>query len=555
MHLEPPTSEAPAPSSEPSLPNRPLQLAAAAPSSEPSLPKRPLQLAAAALALGVAINVLFYGHSPGISFPIWAALSAVGLLLGASWEGVRPDRSGPIFIPAILLFSAMLAIRLEPLTVALSLLATLLLFGLWVRALREGRLLRFGWLDFGLTWITVPLDSLLRPWPTVSLTTRRLAGDRAARSRGAAVLRGLLLALPVLIVLVALLTAADFVFHDLVANLLTWLDIDWIREAIVRSIVIGSGALFSLGALVTALGGREPRKLFGEDQPLLRPFLGFIETGVVLGAVDLVFAVFVAIQLRYLFGGEANITAAGYTYSEYARRGFGELVFAAFLSLGLILALAYLGRREGSRQRATFNGLSVGLIVMLGVTLASALMRLLLYESAYGFTRLRTYTHIFIFWPGALLVAFVGLLCRDQLRTLAPVSVAAGFGFIATLGLINVDAFIAGRNIGRFEQSGELDVVYLAQLTGDATPTLAAFLTEEYPPELLAHLACQQAMFEARKTRAEWQSFHFGRRQAARSLAESADRLTSYRVRLENLIWYVAGPDDAETPCLGQWLD
>ncbi len=76
-----------------------------------------------------------------------------------------------------------------------------------------------------------------------------------------------------------------------------------------------------------------------QDKPILAPFLGFTESTVVLIAVDLLFALFVFIQFRYLFGGQANITPVGYTYSEYARRGFGELVAVAFLSLGLILGL------------------------------------------------------------------------------------------------------------------------------------------------------------------------------------------------------------------------
>ena len=522
---------------------------------EPQVPKRPLQLAAAALVLGVAVDVLFDGHLPGISFPIWAALSTGALLISARWEGVRADRSALILVPAILFFSAMIAFRLEPMTLALSLLSTLLIFGLWVRTLRDGRLPRFGWVDFGLAWITVPLDSLLRPWTTLATATRRVAGDRATRSRGAAVVRGLLLALPVLIVLVALLTAADMIFRDLVENLLAWLDIEWIREAIGRSVVVGLSALFSLGALVSALRDREPPELMGEQKPLVKPFLGFIETAVVLAAVNLVFAVFVAIQLRYLFGGEANITAVGYTYSEYARRGFGELVWAAFLSLGLVLALAHLGRRAASRERRSFNGLGAGLIAMLGVTLASALMRLLLYENAYGFTRLRTYTHLFIFWLAALLVVVAVLLFRERLRVLAPVSVVAGFGFVATLGLINVDGFIAARNVARLQASGELDVLYLAQLSGDALPTLAGSLSGASPPELLAHLACQRTIRAEQKVGPEWQSWNWGRVQAAEALDQIRDRLTRYAVDQEDTTWMVAGPGVDSTPCLGQWLD
>jgi hypothetical protein len=105
-------------------------------------------------------------------------------------------------------------------------------------------------------------------------------------------------------------------------------------------------ALFSLGALVSALRDREVESLLGEETPLVRRFVGFIETMIVLGAVDLLFLFFVIVQFRYFFGGQANISAAGYTYSEYARRGFGELVTVAVLALGLIMSFGYYGKRE-----------------------------------------------------------------------------------------------------------------------------------------------------------------------------------------------------------------
>jgi hypothetical protein len=518
-------------------------------------PAQPVRLVVAALVLGVAFDVLFHGHGLGINFAIWAALSAAALLASAHWEATRPDRSALLIVPAILFFSAIVAIRLEPMTVALSLLSTLLLFGLWIRTLTEGRLLRFGWLDFGLTWIRVPIELVLRPWPTLGVATRDLAGDRAARSRGAAVLRGLLLALPALIVLVALLAAADLVFQELVEDLLAWLDIEWIREALGRAMLISVAGLLSLGALVTARRRRDPGELISERQPLLRPFLGFIETTVVLGAVDLVFGVFVVIQFRYLFGGEANITAAGYTYSEYARRGFGELVWAAFLSSGLILALAQLGSRERGRQQAGFHALSVGLIAMLGVTLASALMRLLLYENAYGFTRLRTYTHVFILWLAALLAAFLAVLLRGRLRTLAPATVAAGFGFVATLGLLNLDGFITSRNLARMEAGGELDLAYLGQLTGDALPVLVDGLGDHPAPEVLAVLACQAKLRTGAQADPSWQAWHWGRRQAAEALKRVQVRLVRYAVDREDGVWMVAGPGVPATPCHGQWLD
>ncbi len=523
-----------------------------------SIPRTPLALAGFALALGLAVEILFHGHRIGISFPIWAALGIVTILLAARIEGVRPAPGALALIPMILLFAAVVAVRMEPLTVVLSMLATLLLFALMVRALLHGRLHRFGFIDLAFTWLTVPLEAALRPWATLGVASRQVAGDRVARSRMFAVLRGLLLALPVLIVFVALLATADLVFGDLVENALAWVDLERVAEALGRGFVVIVSGIFFLGALITALRTREPRELIGERQPILKPFLGFIETVIILGAVVLVFGLFGTIQLQYLFGGEANITSAGYTYSEYARRGFSELVWAAFLSLGLIFALGNWSHRIDKRQRWTFIGLSTALVVMLGVALASALMRLQLYENAFGFTRLRTYTHVFIFWLAALLVVFLVLLYLQRLRTFTIFAAAAALGFAATLSAVNVDGFIAARNLVRFEQTGDLDVVYLASLTPDALPATSEWMRQTrlmVPLELIAQLACEAGVLSFELSDDSWQSFHLGRQRAWNALADIGSDLSGHQVWMEGMGWFVADPDGEEYPCMEMGID
>ena len=523
-----------------------------------SIPRTPLALAAIALALGLAVEILFHGYRIGISFPIWAALGIVTLLVAARIEGVRPATTTLALIPVILVFAAVAAIRLEPLTVVLSMLATMLLFALVVRALLHGRLHRFGFVDLALTWLTVPLEAILRPWPSLSVVSQRAAGDRVARSRMFSVLRGVLIALPVLVVFIGLLATADLVFGDIVEDALAWLDLERVAEYIGRGLVVLVSGVFFLGALITALRAREPRELIGEEEPILKPFVGFIETAIVLGSVVLVFGLFGTIQLQYMFGGEANITAAGYTYSEYARRGFGELVWAAFLSLGLILALGHWGRRNDKRQRWVFIGLSTALVLMLGVALASALMRLQLYESAFGFTRLRTYTHVFIFWLGLLLVAFLVLLYLRRLRTFAVIATVASLGFVATLSVVNVDGFVAEQNLERFEKTDDLDVAYLAQLTTDASPVIAAWAARSQlamPADLNEQLACEAAILSSEMRNHSWQSFHFGRQRASNALASLGDDLSGYKVWMKDSAWYVADPEGEEFPCLGMWSD
>ncbi len=292
-----------------------------------------------------------------------------------------------------------------------------------------------------------------------------------------------------------------------------------------------------LGATVAAIRPPGDRRLIGEDPPLVRPFLGFTEVSIVLGLVLAVFVAFVVVQFAYLFGGEANIHAAGYTYSDYARRGFGELIAVAFLALGMIFALASVGRFDSPGARPVFFGLCSGVVVMVGVMLLSAYQRLVLYELAYGFSRLRTYSHAAIVWLAASFVVFLVLLLGRRLRALAPASLLVAGGFTLTLAAMNVDGFIVEQNAARYAESGDLDAGYLATLTHDAVPALVALAQQAAPAEqqrLLADLACRRHDLRRRTERLAWPSTHLGVHRALRALDRIGADLDAYPVYLRS---------------------
>lgn len=486
--------------------------------------RRPVVLTLIALALGILVDVLFHGHALGISFPLWALFSVAGLLLGMFLETRQAAAQGLLLILPILFLSVMTIVRLEPLTVFLNIVLTLSLLAVWVRVFQTGELWDFGWLDLGLALVFAPLVSWIRPWRILGIVQNNILKERGGRSALAALLRGLVLALPIVAIFVMLLASADLVFGDLVEDIVKWINIDLVLEWAARSFIVIISGVFFLGALVIALEKAAVRKLIGKEKPLVSPFMGFTEAAVILVLVDLLFAVFVVIQFVYLFGGEANITAAGHTYSDYARKGFGELIFLAVLSLGLILGLSTVTRRL--KQGEWFNGLSAVLIGFVSVILVSALKRLLLYENAFGFTRLRTYTHIAIIWLAIAFLAFVIALLLDQLRRFSVLAVACVLGFAITLNLVNVDAFIVQQNVSRMQATDEIDNFYLTGLTDDAIPgmmNLLAAADSDLLESILPELECRLEMARAREL--GWQSFHFSRERAVSNLENIEETL------------------------------
>src|SRR5207302_1053890 len=105
--------------------------------------------------------------------------------------------------------------------------------------------------------------------------------------------------------------------------------------------------------------------------------LGILEVSVVLGALNLLFAAFVVVQLPYLFGGVVQVAQLG--YSDYARRGFFELVWVAGLTLPVLLWAHWLVRGSGPTGQQVYRILAFGLVCLLSVVMASAVQRMQLY--------------------------------------------------------------------------------------------------------------------------------------------------------------------------------
>jgi hypothetical protein len=283
-----------------------------------------------------------------------------------------------------------------------------------------------------------------------------------------------------------------------------------------------------------------------EEKPRFAPFLGFTESSIVLGSVVILFAAFVAIQFQYFFGGQANIHIEGYTFAEYARKGFGELVTVAFFSLLMLLGLGAITRRDTESQRRAFSAFGVGLVGLVLVMLVSAFQRLVLYETAYGFSRLRTYTHVFMIWLALLLVTVVVLEIVRRERAAGLALVLASLGFVVSLTLLNVDAFIVKQNVQReirgdadksLTQGGrvELDAQYFLDLSDDAVPALAsAFQNKSLPVSVRekvgAALFCKRYDREQGGRRFSWQSFHLSRLNANIIFSKIKKGLDAYKI-------------------------
>ncbi|WP_079477149.1 DUF4153 domain-containing protein [Halobacillus salinus] len=270
------------------------------------------------------------------------------------------------------------------------------------------------------------------------------------------VMLGLLIGLPLLSVIVGLLMQADEAFGNLLSVFPQWLNGLEMNEAMARTILaIVIGFLF-FGAL--QILPREETKTLPEWKKGEK-YDGIVSLTVLI-LLNLVYALFTAVQFSYFFGGELY---GGMSYSEYARRGFFELVIVSLVNLTVLVIMLSINRPEGSKVDRTLRGMYSLLIVFSGILLVSAFQRLMLYEAEYGYTMARVLPHVFMVF---LLVIFIytGIRVWIDHLSLLHFYLLTALVFYAGLNAVNVEAWIVDRNLDRFEETGKLDVRYLSSL-------------------------------------------------------------------------------------------
>lgn len=397
-------------------------------------------LIAAGLALAAHALTVGTGGILGANVALWVALFSGVTVWGVRRRG-QPTREALTLLGLALAFAVTFAVWSVPATFAfLNTLALLLCLTLAAAFLRHpglsgmgvGALLGAAFTG-GLRFAYGPLALLERfPWARL----RPHAGSGLGR-----VGVGLLLTVPVLLVFGGLLAGADGGFAQLVINLFDW-DLSGVAAAAWR--LLGWGA-FAGGLIYPALLALRPSVLpTGVSSSPVR--LGLVEVGLPLGALSTLFVVFLGTQLPYFLSGTA--LPEGFTFADYVRRGFGELMGVGFLTLTVLL-VAHGITREEERCRVAYRGLNLAVLLPLALILLSAANRWRLYTLAYGLSEIRVLGAAFLVWIVLALTWLALGLWRGDLRRFAYPALLAGLAVLLVTTVLNPGALIARVNVGR----------------------------------------------------------------------------------------------------------
>jgi len=312
------------------------------------------------------------------------------------------------------------------------------------------------------------------------------------RGVGVAV-RGVLIAFPALLIFGWLLVSADDTFARVLADLVAFDLGELARHFFVTAFIAAACAGF-LRSLV--LSG--PMRRLPSAAPLTLPMA---ETNVALALVNVLFALFVIVQFRYFFG------AAPDQLSQYARRGFFELVSVVALVLPMLLLLDWVIAKEHGAK--LFRGLAAVQVLLVFIIAVSAYHRMQLYRDEFGLTQLRFYTTAFMIWLAVLLFWFVCTVLTGRRQRFAIGVIVTAIAAVLTLHAINPDRVIVETNVERSRANERLfDRTYHGRLSDDAFPSIVRH--RDVGGEELVR------QFERRPRPRGWRTWNYARSMAAR---------------------------------------
>jgi len=451
-----------------------------------------------------------------VNFALWAGLlAAVIFILGRERRQFFADGGGWILLPIALSPLAFLWHESRPLK-ALNLLALLTALSLAMLRACGGRLRVASLMQYAFGSLLAGFNAALGMFPLLLKDrewTSAFGGNQLRKTVG--VLLGVALALPPLLIFGGLFMGADAVFRSLAFRFL---------RAVPSHVVLTVFLAYCVGGYFRGLLFGKERKL--DSQKRLLPIsLGAIETGVMLGLLNLLFLAFVVVQVRYFFGGSALVQATtGLTYAEYARRGFFELVAVAALVLPFLLLVHWLLQPDDAKTRHTFDWLAGVQIALLFVIMASAFERMQLYQAEYGLSEQRLYPTAFMGWLAVVFVWFCLTVLRGHRERFAFGAMVAGFLLIAALHALDPDALIARTNLARARAGRIFDARYASRLSADAVPELVAGLPNLNPQDRCT-LASELLRRWSPPQSPDWRSWTLARSQAWQAISKNSQAL------------------------------
>lgn len=207
-------------------------------------------------------------------------------------------------------------------------------------------------------------------------------------NKGKDALKGLLIAVPILIIIILLLTSADRYFSSFLNNIFSTFKFSLNLNDIIEigiTLVLSFIFIFS-----TCINIYQMRK--AKDFQNKKISISNITTYIILGLVNLVYILFLVSEISKLTTNFLNVPIE-YTYANYAREGFFQLLGVSTINFIILLFYKNFANYEDSKW---IKYLLLTIIFFSIFIIINSYYRMGLYIFEYGFTILRLQVILFL---------------------------------------------------------------------------------------------------------------------------------------------------------------
>ena len=289
------------------------------------------------------------------------------------------------------------------------------------------------------------------------------------------ILIGVVLSIPFLIVISTLLFNGDLVFRELINQSFSgffeyFKDFD-LGKFYFRTIVFIISTLYIMGFLYSAKLVKKEFKPYemkaNIDRTIAITFLTMLNA---------LFLVFCVIQFTYLFTDGLLTLPADFTYAEYARKGFFELLFVSCINFAVVIV--FLNFMKKIENKNLVKKMLFALCIFTGLLISSSFYRMFMYVDSYGFTILRVAVLTFLTMECMLIVMAAISIFKENLQ-LFKNSFYVSLSFYLLVNIIASEPAVTWLNIERFDQTGLFSEQYFSEETqGDSLGLMRDFYQE-----------------------------------------------------------------------------
>ncbi|MBL4935646.1 DUF4173 domain-containing protein [Clostridium sp. YIM B02515] len=422
------------------------------------------------LTLGIIFDKFFFNGNLGVSYFIFIALCITFFLWSAKSEIKLEKNIGWFLMIPIALLALSYTVYTNPVFMVLNFLAVPALMIIssvliynpkikWDKISFVFYLVKKGIVDV--------LEGIGSAFNTAGKGFRRIEKKEESRTRNQIII-GLVISIPIIAIVIMLLSSADMIFNYYLNNITRIFDNIDLSNVVPHIIMIGIVTFYLLGYVWSFKIERKQQEDKEELEAVNLETLVFIT---VLTVMNVLYLIFTLIQFSYLYGGEGMVLPSNFTYAEYARRGFFELVAVTIINFVIILGCLKYAKKENEVLLKILDVLLSVLILFTVNMLYSANFKLSLYESSFGYTYQRVFVHLFMILLFILcIITFAGIWNR-KIPVMKSIIITTVIAYTIA-NYLNIDVFIAKKNIERYYSTGKLDAQYLTSLSYEAVPLI-----------------------------------------------------------------------------------